>query len=1122
MGATERQGEAITKHDRSMAVTAGAGTGKTYVLVRKYIDLLKTKEVGVPQILALTFTDKAAAGMKERIRAEILKQEGTQWEKAAEDFMIAPVQTFHSFCAQVLREFPIEAGLEPGFSVLDEQQASRIHNKAFEDLIHTRQDGPVHEALIHVLSITEQSNLRKILVALYGKRERYEQFFTALGAGEAHVIAVWKREVEAFRDEEIASLLKDPSFSSSLRTLRNLAPAYAGVDDKGALFLQEISPLLQSLENPADTGEFCRAALDLANRKPGRVGVKKNWKDNDLENFRSAKKTLSDILERKQSLFRMSVEPSDPLISGSVQFLKSLSLVFSRYAALVADGKASLGGLDFSDLILHARRLFLEHGGLVARHFKPRFRYILVDEFQDTDTTQFEIIMAILGELSPSMDRLFIVGDPKQSIYLFRDADVTRFKEAQEIITTACSGRTVTLDTSFRSTREVVGFANILFSRLFASVEKPWEFGYEPVGISSGRAGHAGSVELLLPPRGDDAAATKRNEAEMVARRVHSMLNAEPLSVYEEQPDHTFLERPARYGDIAILLEQRTNLSYYLAALGEYGIPFYVHGGTGFYHRQEIFDLYSILSFLLHRHDSVSLAALLRSPYFGLPDTDLFRIAQERGITLWDKLRAYAEHDEKAARIRDLLESWQRYAGHMGLAGLLRKILAESGVYSVYAALPAGEQVLANIEKLVAMARGREEDRSYALSDFVADLRMAMDEDEREGEAPLDALAENAVNIMTVHAAKGLEFPVVFVPDMGAAFPSRPASILIGDNPLMVGVKVPDPENGYVLTESAVLLALREQQKQKERAERKRLLYVALTRARDHLIMSGTAPEEPGLSYDLARSRIEWIFTALGVTGDAVTAGGLELALPDGTGSLRLAIVSDPLSIPAETGRVRPELIVVPEECAGKAGTWVPREYVIGQERVKPISVSKLEEEMKGKGPVSPPASMVSEPVVSKYLPGVEGTKKGTIIHEVLRGRDAATVLREYGEYSEEHVRQCEEILSIFLSSDLMKKVKRSFCEVPFVVTLDDGRPVAGKIDRLCEMEDGSWVVIDYKSKPITPAELSSLAKEYEVSMAVYADTARKLVKRTPVASYLYFIEAGIFHQVKFSDDTLV
>jgi ATP-dependent helicase/nuclease subunit A len=1120
MDATERQGEAITLHDKSMVVTAGAGTGKTYVLVRKYIDLLKTQGVGVPQILALTFTDKAAAEMKERIRAEILKQEGQQWEKACEDFMIAPVQTFHSFCAQVLREFPIEAGLEPGFAVLDEQQASRIHAAAFEDLIHTRQDGPVHEALIHVISITEQYNLRTMLLAMYGKRERYDRFFSALDGDERNLVDVWKREVDTFREGEIAALRKDPTFSSCLRTLLRLAPAYAGVDDKAAIFLQEIRPLLSALEHPADPGEFCRAGLELAGRKPGRIGVKKNWKDNDLEEFRHSRKTLTDILERKSSLFRMTVDPADPLITGSVQFLKSLSMVFSRYADLVGSGKAALGGLDFSDLILHARKLFLEQGGLVAKHLMPRFRYILVDEFQDTDLTQFEIIIAIIGELSPSMDRLFIVGDPKQSIYLFRDADVTRFKEAQEIIAAACKGRVVNLDTSFRSTKEVIGVSNIIFSRLLASAEKPWEFGYETVKISGSRADHAGSVELLLPSQGDDTATTKRNEAGMVARRIHSIVNAEPLTVYEELPDHTFVQQPARYGDVAILLEARTNLSYYISSLSEYGIPFYVHGGTGFYHRQEVYDLYSILSFLQHRHDNVSLAGLLRSPYFGLRDTELFCIAQERGVTLWDKFCSYAEKGGTAARARDRLTSWQQYAGHTGLVELLRRILSESGVYTVYAALPAGEQILANIEKLVAIARNREEAGLYALADFTADLRIAMDEDEREGEAPLDALAENAVNIMTVHAAKGLEFPVVFVPDMGASFPHRYPPIMIGDNPLMVGVKVPDPGNNYEMTESAVLLTLREQQRQKERAEKKRLLYVALTRARDHLFMSGTAPEEAGLSYDLARSRIEWIFTALGVTGDAVAAGGLTLELPDGTGSLRLSIVSDPLSIPAETGRIEPSLIIVPGECAGKAGTWTVPRYSAGPTRLKVKSVSEIEEEMKGKEADSPTVKPALEPGVSKYLPGVEGAKKGTIIHEVLRGRDAATVLKEYGEFSEEHVRQCEEIRSAFLSSDLMKRVKRSFCEVPFVVTVE-GKPVAGKIDRLCEMEDGSWVVIDYKTDPVSPEEYVLKAKEYEVSMRVYAGATRLMVRNAEISGYLYFTENGEFYRPGLSRDTL-
>ena len=877
------------------------------------------------------------------------------------------------------------------------------------------------------------------------------------------------------------------------------AAAYEGVDDKAAAFLQEIRPLLSQLLTPLDPGEFCSAALELVGRKPGNVGSKKVWKNNDLDDFKKARKDLYEIIERKNSLFRMTFEITDPVITGSVRFLRDLSVVFFRYAGLVSDGKASAGGLDFSDLILHARQLFVEQRELVSTHFMPRFRYILVDEFQDTDLAQFDIILAIIGTPTPTTDCLFIVGDPKQSIYLFRDADVTRFKEAQEIIAAACKGRVVNLDTSFRSTKDVIGLSNLIFSQLLASAEKPWEFGYEPVQISESRAGHTGSVELLLPPKGSDAAGTKRNEAGMVARRIHSIVNAQPLFVYYEESDHSFVERPARYGDIAVLLEARTNLSYYLSALGEYGIPFYVHGGTGFYHRQEVYDLCNILSFLEHRHDNISLVGILRSPYFGLKDTELFSIAQENGRTLWDKLAAYADRTcaGPATRARELLSSWQQYAGRSGLVSLLRRILSESGVYTVYAALPAGEQILANIEKLVSMARNREEAGNYALADFTADLWQAMDEDEREGEAPLDALSENAVNIMTVHAAKGLEFPIVFVPDMGSGFREKFPPIMIGDNPFLVGVKVPNPADNYEMTESAVLVMLRELQRQKERAERTRVLYVALTRARDHLFMSGTAPEDSVLSFDLGRSRIEWVFTALSVTGDAIAAGGL--VLPSG---LRLSIVSDPLAIPAEMGRVSPALIVMPEECAGKVGTWIAPQYSAGPERVKVVSVSELE-----KGPVH-----AREPGVSKYLPGIEGTVKGLIIHEVLRGRDATTVCREYGVTDPLAFGQCEEIVSRFLSSDMMQRVKRSYCELPFVVTIEGVR-VTGKIDRLCELTDGSWIVIDYKSDPVSSAEYSSIAEEYVLSISVYCVAAGQLVGKT-VAGWLYFTESGEFHAV--------
>ena len=226
MAATKRQNEAITTHDQSMVVTAGAGTGKTYVLVQKYLNLLETRGVSVPEILALTFTDKAAAEMRERIRKELSQREGRMWEKAAEDFMIAPVQTFHSFCAQVLREFPIEAGLEPGFVVLDERQESRIHARAFEELVHSSQPGSINEAVVHVLSISDQYTLRTMLSAMYDKRLSYDRFFAALDENEDQVVSSWMQEVNAFRDSEIRDLLNDRSFCSMVCTLLDLAARY--------------------------------------------------------------------------------------------------------------------------------------------------------------------------------------------------------------------------------------------------------------------------------------------------------------------------------------------------------------------------------------------------------------------------------------------------------------------------------------------------------------------------------------------------------------------------------------------------------------------------------------------------------------------------------------------------------------------------------------------------------------------------------------------------------------------------------------------------------------------------------------------------------------------------------
>jgi ATP-dependent helicase/nuclease subunit A len=1122
MSSTERQHEAITTHDRSMVVTAGAGTGKTYVLVRKYLDLIETKGVTVPEILTLTFTEKAAAEMKGRIRTEISRREGRIWEKAAEDFMLAPVQTFHSFCAQVLREFPIETGLDPGFSVLDEQQISRIHASAFETLIHTPQEKGVNHATVQVLSIVETSILKQILTAMYVRRQQYTRFFKIFESDEKSIRAFWQEEICRFRDNEISSLSKDPGFSDPLSILLSLADTYEGTDDKAAVYLQEVRPHLECLSGRSTGDVFCAAGEAFLNNRPGNVGSKKKWNEADLESFKKAKKELIDVLERKKTLLSLSADPDHTLMAASISLLRHLSPVFRRYLGIVTATKAQAGGLDFSDLIFHARRIFTEERELVSTHFMQRFRYILVDEFQDTDPAQFEIVLAIAGDLQPTTDCLFIVGDPKQSIYLFREADVTRFKEAQDLVLSTCQGHVINLDTSFRSTKEVLGLTNSIFSRLFASAEKPWEFGYEPIRTSAARSGHSGHIELMLPQKGEDTKSGRHNEADMVARRIRSLVNGTPAEVYEEEKDRTFTRRRAQYGDIAILLEQRTNLPIYLSALNRYGIPYYVHGGTGFYERQEILDIYNTLAYLENQRSNIHLAGLLRSPYMGISDADLYLASTEKGFSFREKFFNYGINgsSDSCTRAVALLMKWESYAGRCGLVALIRMILLDSGAYTLYSSLPEGVAILANIEKLVRIAAKREEDGQYSLSSFIADLRLSMEEEEREGEAPLDSLAQNTVNIMTVHAAKGLEFPIVFVPDMAMAFRERSDPIMSGDDPRMVGIKVPDPVHQYKASASPVFQLLKALEGQKERAERKRLFYVAITRARDILVMSGIPPDNHDISFDLAKNRIEWVFSALRITGDSIAAGEHFLDSGDDPGPLKLTIISDPEGIVSERGHDLPGPVIVPPACEGMRGQYSGK--ITEQERSgtsAEYTVSDLESMVKSD--LKDPGTRQSLRDM-RELPGTSshGTIRGTVLHEVLRGRDPHVVCREYGIADEEFIRQCCDAVTQFRGSALMQRVKREFCELSVSLPVGNIR-IRGTIDRLCEIEDGSWILIDYKTAPVTPGNYRAEEERYKVQMAVYMLAAERLVNK-PVTGYLYFTAAGEFHRVEFDMNTVI
>jgi len=1088
MNGTLRQIEAITTHDCSLIVTAGAGTGKTHVLVNKYLNLLETfgegiewyeNPISVRNILALTFTDKAAAEMKERIRRELGKKQGRFWEKTKAEFLIAPVQTFHSFCAQVLREFAFEAHVEPSFVVLDEQESSRILTACFQDLIHTPSLGDDTDEVVYALATVGSYTLELMIRTLYARREEAEEFFTQLREDQESVVSCWKDEISAFREIEAEKIRANPRFRQTVQSLIAFSMMDIPADDKAMEYLQKVRPFLDILDRNGTTiDEFLAAATSYLKIKLGNKGSKKVWTEELLNELKDAYKDLNELLDVAGSIEGTRFDPDDQFSTQTIRFLKALGVTFTIFSGLVDEEKAAAGGIDFTDIIRNCRQLFRDHHDLVATHYRRLFRYILVDEFQDTDPAQFEIVSAIAGEPGPDVKSLFIVGDPKQSIYLFREADVTRFRDACFLITEGCRGKEISLDVCFRSSPAVITFVNILFSRLFGAAQKPWEFPYEQAQVSDERCGHTGTITLLLTRKDGEI-----SEPEAVADEIAALVQ-DGMEVYQEgERDNsgrrTFKTRPASWRDIAILLERRTRLGEFLNALRSRNIPYYVHKGTGFYQRQEILDLISLLTFLQRPYDDIALTGVLRSPYIGLSDTDLFQISRSGEGTFFERLHRYTSNSQASTRACGLLTTWKERAGRWRVSHLIQSVLDESGILAVYGGLSEGQQILSNVRKLQDLVRAREENGRYHLADLVTDLTEAVRTSDQEGEAMIDDPGLDAVKIMTIHAAKGLEFPIVFVPGMGQR-PNltQPPILMEGPGPLM-GVRIPDPEEDFETIETPVYTVIRRRQEEKLLAEKRRLLYVALTRAADHLVMSGDISDD--LPDGSKETRFDWIFPQLGITGDVIRDGGLTLQGPEGE-EVRIRIRQPDISPEPASPNSPP--FTIPDDLRDISGRFTKAE-VQCRSSYSPLLVTRISESL-------------DEPGEGHHG---RGAVFGTAVHEVLRGRDPTGVIKEFGLQDPIIQQELRDIRDTFNSLPELMQTSRVMYELAFIVHIG-GVPVTGRIDCIIKQADGSWMVIDYKSDSLSCSELRR-KKSYQVQLEIYRRAA-VILGMSPAIAAIY------------------
>jgi ATP-dependent helicase/nuclease subunit A len=854
---------------RNVALEASAGTGKTRVLVHRYVRLL---EAGVAprNILAITFTRKAAAEMRQRVMSTLRQRyrEGglppARWREIRDALNDISISTIDAFCLSLLHEFPLEAGVDPGFDLADETETPRFVESSLDSALAIGRAISIEDADVALL-FTElgEPRLRKALTALLDRRlvagDALNRF---LRGRDVSIEAACDRLRHALRGAmssitggvERVPASGGRAESRAVEAFVASGPEVAGFD----LLAREMRELMSDAPLPPAR---LRGALDrLSDLVLTRQGEPRKRPANTKAQFRSA----ADFERHK-----VIVNGLGPHVQAAIAaFNRDINLVLARgvrrlFAIAQSEYRRTLdkhGVLDFADLLERTLKLLgqMEEFSRSRYRLESRYEHVLVDEFQDTSRAQWRLVRELVrawsageglshGPIPPS---IFIVGDRKQSIYGFRDAEVTVLDAAAEFID-ALRPETparAAITRSFRSVRELLMFVNDVSSAI-EKTDRPDAFRYsesdafptfaeatvgEPtsagatVGELSADGTSAGTAAIGVVAGDSDGA-----QAGAVADEIARLL-VEGVTIRDRDSG---IRRPIGPGDIGVLFRTRESHVLFEAALARRGVPYYVYKGLGFFDAEEVKDVLATVAYLADPGSNLRAAAFLRSRVVRLSDEALKLLAPGLASALIGDPPALgalkADDRERLLLARESVGAWIAAADQVPPAEIVDRVLAESA-YAVEIGGDGFAQARENLKKIRGLIR-RIQNRGYItltrLTDYFDGLAAGGD----ESNAIVDAA--DAVNLMTVHAAKGLEFPVVFLVNIGKGSGGNRGDIRVSPAPF---ADVDDDAGEPSVTISDHDSAADRDDEEKDQEETKRLLYVALTRARDRLYLAGT------------------------------------------------------------------------------------------------------------------------------------------------------------------------------------------------------------------------------------------------------------------------------------------
>ncbi len=1190
---TTQQQEAIEYRNNNVLLAAAAGSGKTAVLVQRVIELIEKDKISVNELLVLTFTDAAAGEMREKIKKAIsdaLRNNPADEHMQRQKLLIhsSSISTVHSFCMNTLKSNIYLTGLPVDFSIVSETEASIMLREALDrvlEMFYERidRDSSFAQLVMGYGGIKNDSALREMVLSLHNFSRSMADPARWLNGTVREYKAVaetgefsnelWMSRQKAFVEKTKAEVqLIYDKIRQEIE--ENMPEAHPYV----AFFADEAASLQRVFEhmNPEDYSSV-KSEIDSFAFKNLARGLTTD--DNEIiearERIKSLRSLAKSSIEKLQECFVAEPEDMAQRIAKTYPMLRTLKNIVLMLDRCYTRKKRSKNFLDFNDLEHETLKLLSTksgEGSETAEKLRGKFKAILVDEYQDTNNIQDAIFRLISGDNK----NIFMVGDMKQSIYKFRNAVPRLFSDKYELYgRDDKEGHLIQLFKNFRSRTSVVDTVNFLFERIMSpdvgdisyTTDEYLDFGakYYP---KEGEKGDCNAefhfiCRDVTDADGEILESFDRNtiEAEFAVKRIQQLVES-GFKVFDKEKNDL---RNVRYSDIVILVRNpRSATPTIEKVFDEHGIPLYTEVGKGYLDAPEIQIALAFLQVVDNPYQDIPLIAILRTPVWDFTPEELaeIRMGKKKGYFL-DALEFAAENgNQKAAEFLEKLEKWRGMAGYESVDALLCEFYYECGYYAYLGSLKHGAEKQANLRLLLEHASDFEKTKLSGLFSFVNYIETIRAEGGDMVPAKTFGEGEDVVRVMSIHKSKGLEFPVVFLMDTAHKFNFKDASqAVIWDEKAGIGAVYADADARIrysTLPQKFVGMSIKDDQM----SEEMRLLYVALTRAREKLIICSTfkvgektwknplwdEQSRVAVSYvSRASSYREWLVSAFLLHPDAKVLRELcdtpeSEALTDVDFNMDFYVYNRPDEVVSEVMASGGTTVVeendeekLLEEVKARFNFVYPNEEL---ERLPvKLSVSEVKRMQSEEADFVPLIEPLNDGKQAE-LGVVSGAERGTVVHFVMQMLKPETVNstedieREILRMKNERILSDAQAASVdcdkiadFFNSDLGKRLKSArrretefsfYTEVPADEVLGNESKqkilIQGTVDCFFVEEDGRTVLLDYKTDRVkTEAAARNAARKYKVQMKYYKKALKDILGQDVDECYLYFMECGAF-----------